>query len=401
MALDLLPLEGMLQTLSKEAALGGVAINALQGLRGALTAPGTRAALGNAAKGVGKHLVRSAGNIGAGMGVGAAGGGLIGAAHGAVRGYKGDPEQEGSGGLIGGLTGALSGGSKGALIGGAAGGLAGLASGGRGSETVAQLTSGKYNPLGLAARSGQRQLHSVTGLVPNGAARGTKEYVQALHGLNVGGLKDKSNAYFSALAPKQTLAGRILGRPAPQANFEAAQKAHDAFRGAVNSVQSGQTSLAGLAQNYAQKGFREGSKDVLQAAGSGIKNRGLLGGAALVAGTALPIAASAMQQQDPEDPNQPSKGQRIGGIAGQGLASVLTPMIGSTAGGAIGAGGRVVGSTIGEGINKVVGALRPPTRSGLGLGAVTPGAQPDLSAPPVQREYTNAALGKPPEGLQT
>jgi hypothetical protein len=331
------------------------------------------------------------------MGVGAVAGGLAGGIHGAVKGYRGNPEEEGSGGVIGALGGGLSGLGRGTLAGTAIGGAAGLASGGRGSQQVQQLTRGAYNPLGIAARMGQRQLHSVTGLVPGGAQRGSQEYIKALTQINAGGLQTKAQALATASNPQRSFVGKLLGRAAPVADPAHVMQAHQAYDAAVQAAHAGQTSVVGLGHNLAEKGLRRGGADILHAAGHEIKQQGVIGGGLMLGGAALPIAMAAASQ---DDPNNPTKGRNVGQAAGQGIAGALTPMIGSTGAQLIGRGGSAVGGTIGSGIDKIVGAVRRPSGSGFGAGSTTPGAQPDLASPPVQREYTNAALGKPPEGLQ-
>jgi len=385
--LDPLLLHYMHEALQKEAFLGGLARGALTAASQKLTQSGAGAALQSAGRAVGGQMVRSAGNVGAGMGLGAAAGGALGAAHGAYQGYS-KPVEEG-GGTLGALSGALAGGSRGALIGTAVGGAAGLASGGRGAGTVAQLTAGKYNPLGLAARSGQRQLHSVTGLVPGGAARGTPQYAQALTQLNVGGLKDHLNAAEKALQ---------------RGNIPAMDQVNGRYRQALEGAQKGQTSLAGIAQNFQEKGLREGGKDVLQhGLGNAWRGQSTLGKAALIGTPAAGAALAAAQPRDPNDPDAPStKGEQVGGALGSGVASALTPFVGSTGGRAIGHVGSAVGGTIGKGIGQLVGVKKnqPPSMT-LGGGAATPGAQPGLDSPQVERVMTNAAQGKPPDNLMS
>jgi len=365
--IDPIAFSSMRRTLIKEAFLGGVA-------RGAISAAG-------------QYLSRSAGNIGAGMGVGAAGGGVIGAAQGGMRGYKEEREQGGSG-TIGALTGALGGGARGAAVGTAVGGLAGLASGGRGSELVGKAMQGRWNPIGAAGRAGQRQLHSVTGLVPGGAKRGTEEYVKALTDINVGGLGSHARDIAKAEA-------QVLQAQAARAESKAA------FERAARAAQSGQTSVAGLAQNIGEKGVLRGGKELVQHGVAGQwRNSGLLGKATMVGMPLGGAALAALQPDDPDNPDAPKKGERIGESVGSGLAGALTPMIGSTGGSVVSRTGSAVGGTIGKGIDKLVGAVRRPSPNALGGGAATPGASPGLDSPPVERVYSNAALGKPPEGLQ-
>ena len=370
--LDASLLQGMLYEMSKEALLGGIG------------------------RAVGSHLQRSAGNIGAGIGLGALGGGLIGGIRGAARGYQGDGEED-SGGTLGALAGGLSGVSRGALLGGAAGGLAGLASGGRGSGGVQSVLRGKYNPLGIAGREGQRQLHTVTGLVPGGAQRGTPEYAKALTALNVAGLGNKAKAVERESNPQRTLLGRVLGKPAPEVNQRRLSRATSAYGAAVGAAQFGQTSLAGIGKNFADKGALGGARDLVGAVKAHVAGASPLGKAALIGGAAAPLAMAALQPTEGEAPED--IGTRYGDAVGRSAAGALTPLVGGAGAKALGTGAGAVGGAVGKVIGKVVGAVKPGKGPGLG-NSMAAGAQPDLAPPPIEREYTNAALGKPPEGLQ-
>lgn len=354
-------------------------------------------------KGTGNYLRRSAGNAGAGMGIGAGLGTLIGGVHGAVRGYQGNPEEEGSGGVLGALSGGVGGGARGAAIGSVAGGLAGLASGGRGSEQLQRVMNagGKYrdwNPIGIAGKGGQRQVHSVTGLVPGGAQRGTEEYLQGLTDINAGGLGTQEKALSNMLTTQKPSAiGKLLGYKDKNFTHKQIQAAAGALQKSQAAAQAGQTSLAGMVHNIGQKGLREGGGELLQNITTPFKGQSWKG--KLLAGgmMAVPVGMAAMQTINPETAER--RGEVIGEAAGSSAVGALTPMLGSTGANILGRGGAAVGGTVGKGIDKLVGAVRRPTPGALGTSPPGTGAQPDLSAPPVQREYTNAAMGKPPEGL--
>lgn len=386
----------MREELRKEAFLGGLARGAINAAGNKLTSQSTRQALQQGSQAVGSYLQRSAGNIGAGMGVGGAAGGLIGGAKGAYDAYHA-PEEEGGGSVVNALLGGLGGAGKGALVGTAIGGAAGLASGGRGSETVAKLTAGKYNPLGLAARSGQRKLHSVTGLVPGGAKRGTEEYAKALTGLNVGGLGDAAKALERAENPR----GGWLSKARPEVDQNQVQMARSAYDKAVGNAQAGQTSLVGIGQNLQEKGLKSGVKDMLQRGAVDQWNQSSMVGKALM--MASPVAAvgtALMSGSNPDDPNAAGVGERVGGAVGRSVTGLAAPMLASTGSDILSGAGERAGGTIGKGIDKIVGAVRRPGSGALGRSAAGT-AEPGISGPPVERVYTNAALGRPPEDLQT
>jgi hypothetical protein len=372
--IDPIVLQFMHEEMRKEAfnpaLLGNMARGAVSSARNQINSPATQSAI----QAAGRHIARSATNTGAGMGLGAAAGGLIGGARGAYNAYN-KPEEEGGGNLLGAGLGALSGAGRGAAIGTALGGAAGLASGGRGTKMVNKLTQGLHNPLGMAARQGQQKLHSITGLVPGGAARGTAEYAKGLHQANIGGV--------------QTLAAKSEAA-LTKAKMLAEQREH-----ILSKAQAGQSSLAGLANTIRQKGAREGGKEILQHGLGNISAKGALTAAA------LPVGAAALTAMQPDDPDNPQKGKRVGNALGSALASTATPFVGSTGGELVGRAGGAVGGTIGQGIHHVIGAVKPKPQMYLGGGASTPGAQPGLDSPQVERVMSNAAQGKPPDNLMT
>ena len=373
----------VIQVMQRELVKEALPVSALRGVGSgaARLARGGVAAARAAAPGAGRYLARSAGNIGAGMGVGAAVGGAAGALKSGREAYQRAEEEGGSKGVAAAM-GALRGGARGASIGTAVGGAAGLLSGGKGSDLVQKAIRGDKNPLGMAARSGQRKLHSVTGLVPGGAARGTDEYVKALTDINVAGLGDHAKAIAKAEQAKQT--------------------AQSSFNTAAQAVQSGQTSLVGLAKGLKDKGIVQGGKELVQqGVGNQWRNSGAMGKAMMVGAPLSGVALAAMNKGDPEDPNDTTRGANVGGAIGSSVAGALTPLIGSTGGEMVAGAGRAVGSTVGKGISKLVGAVRRPNTNALGGGAATPGAAPGLDSPIVERIQSNAALGKPPEDLMT
>ena len=112
----------------------------------------------------------------------------------------------------------------------------------------------------------------------------------------------------------------------------------------------------------------------------------------------LPLASAALTAaQGSGDPEGPGMGERVGASLGDNVGT-LAPNVGSAGGSLLGRAGSSVGGRVGRGIDKLVSAVRPKSPA-LGGGAATPGAQPGLDSPAVERVYTNAALGQPPEGM--
>lgn len=321
---------------------------------------------------VGQYIGRSAGNIGAGIGAGALLGGVGNAVHKGYRGYR-DAKEEGSSGVGGALSGAVHGLGKGALTGAAVGGAAGLASGGRGSEKVQELLQvGKNNPLSVAGRFGQRQLHSVTGLVPGGALRGSPEHLEALHQMNIGGLHN--------LRAAASEGGHAAG----------------VYQRALDAANAGQTSIPGMLGNVKDKGVVEGAKDVLRhGLGRQWKDSGA-GGKAMMVGMPLAFAGMEAAADNPED--ERGMGEKVVGSLGSSMGFALNPMLPMTAMNAVTTAATKAGKGAGKGIDKLVGRVRRPGEGGLGQLA-NPANEANAGSAPVERVYSNAALGRPPEDM--
>jgi hypothetical protein len=374
----------------------------------------------------GRHVAQSVGDVGAGMGVGAASGGLIGAG---TEGYKGYQEEGASGAVSRGLQGGM----RGAGLGAAMGGVAGLASGGRAtvSELGKTLTKGKYNPLGTAVRTGQRNLHSVTGLAPGGAKRGTKEYANALRGMKMEGWKAKGTAQAAAKTRRQAeqavakskrkvhrgeknleraiksgdpaairKAERSLARDsrAIHKGEKAVGKATDALdraseeaKSVEDAWQAGMTSLPGVAGAVKEKGV--GS---LWEHGIKPQTKTLSGKAMLAA----PVALAAPTLATEEDEEGRGRAERFSKSLVENAAYTTTPMIplvgsdimGRSIGAAAGLGGR--------NIDKLIGAVKRKPTSELGESPGVPATDGDSEGGiPVERVVSNAAQGKPPEDM--
>lgn len=325
---------------------------------------------------VGSYLRASAGNIGAGMGVGSGVGAAVGAGVGGYRGYKQD-KAEGGSGLAGGVMGGLKGGASGAAVGALAGGALGLASGGAGSAAVQKATSGKYNPLRMMAESGQRNLHSVTGLAPNGARFGTPEYVESLAGINVGGIR-------------KNLQRIEQGHRKGNVGLLAQQ---------VANLEQGKTSIMGVAKNLKDTGVVRGLKDVANVGivqpwqASGLKGKAMMAGVPL----AMAGGAAYLGGRPEEEGGQAHYAEKFLGSLGSGGAGMLTPGVSDKGGNLISRAGGAAGATVGKGIDKLVGAIR---RKPTGPASSYGGGGNGYGSSTVDRVYSNAALGRPPEDLQ-
>jgi len=351
--------------------------------------------------GVVNFIRRGAGGAGVGLGLGTAAGALTGSAAGAYRGYQ-DAKAEGGSGLAGALSGAASGAGKGAALGAAVGGVGGLAAGGSSAaaaKTLQAVAEGKGNPVSSFARFGQRQVHGLTGLVPGGAARGTAEYTRALHGLR---FDTGSGEAVKALggAKKALEAAQEKGNPQL---VEQATKAVSAARArydvAHEAEQKGLTSLPGLVKSL---GSREGVKDLWRL---GLKPQWQHQGALGKAMVALPVgmAGAELARRQDEDPEGRGRGERFLQQMGNNAGFMSAPFLPMGASELLGRGLGAVGKGVGKGIDAAVGAvsgrLKKPPMEELGHNPSAPGVEPSGMSEAVPRMYSNAALGKPPEGL--
>ncbi len=262
------------------------------------------------------------GGFGLGLGAGAAAGGSLGA----KRAYEGARERgAGVPGAVlsavgGGLGGAIRGAGKGALIGAGAGALAGAATPTRilaASRGLQKLD----NVAGTLNNFGQRQLHSLTGWKPGGAARSVER-------IGAG----------AAPARRELSAALKAGDPGEVAH---AQKA----LGAAEKAQGmGLTSLPGYARSVRDNGL-------LPTAAAGLRSQWDASGAkgkALMVGLPALSVASAARQSDGEGPG---RGERIGKIVGGTLGGVAAPL--SLAGSlALSAGLERAGGAVGKVVDR-------------------------------------------------
>lgn len=262
-------------------------------------------------------LRRQAGATGAGVGLGAAGGGLIGGGVQGVRGYQ-QARQEGATrgqALASGLGKGVGGAAAGAALGAGVGGAAGL-TGGRHARELAEraVQGGAWNPLASSARFGQRQLHSLTGYADARTEKGLK----ALHGMRAGSYAAQQRAD----SARQAL-GNLWGQGAdPKKVRKAAielQKAQQGLQASQAAERMGLTSLPGYLKSLATNPLatlRTGAME--QWRGSG------LGGKAMFVG--LPTAAAAGELASPAQEGGPGKLERVGRSLAGGLAFGAAPI---------------------------------------------------------------------------
>lgn len=373
-----------------------------------------------------QFLRRGAGAAGAGLGLGAAAGGVIGGAHGAYTGYR-QAEEQGGSGVAGALGGLARGAGKGAATGGAIGAATGLAAGGMGGRAASALeeASKARNVVGSTARFGQRQVHGLTGLVPGGAARGTPEYTRALHNLdfdsgsrsaareitkaNRGLDKAKStleNAHTDQLLDHVQGVGsfgdtsrgvRKATRGVDKAT-KGLESARTRYQTAREAEEKGLTNLPGYVRAL---GSRQGAKDVWRL---GVKpqltQQGAMG--KVMAGMAVAGAVPELATSGKQDPEGRGRGERFGRALGMGVGYTAAPFMPISASEVLARGAGRAAGTVGKGVDTVIGALRRrPPEMGVHLGnsAAAPGTGASASTEVVPRIHSNAALGKPPEGL--
>lgn len=281
----------------------------------------------------GSFLKGQAGAAGAGMGVGAAAGGLVGAGVQGYRGYQQAKEQGATTGqaLLEGAGKGLGGATRGAALGAGLGGAAGLVGGARARQLAEQAIQGG-NPVALSARFGQRQLHSVTGYADK----------KAIQGMRAGSYEAKNRA-----ADAEKKLHNLWGQSNvdPKALRQAAmehQKASKGLQSAQKAEDMGLTSLPGYLKSLAKNPIdtvRTGIAE--QWRGSGPS------GKLMVAG--VPVLSAAGEAVTPSKQGEPGRLERTGRSFAGGLAfgAAPIPLAGMSllssgaerAGGLLGAGG--------------------------------------------------------------
>jgi hypothetical protein len=356
-------------------------------------------------------LSRQGSAIGAGAGLGAAVGGLGGLGVGGVRGYREAREQGASRGqaALMGLGRGAMGVGRGATVGALAGAGAGALSGQRGVELAREL-SGKEGLHASLARSGQRQLHSLTGWTPEaglesvrGGAWGAKQRaakaLQKWESASGATGKDLASGKVRGLTKAPTpgaaegVAHDVLDPKALKAR-SAARKEYELalqHQGAVEkSVEHGMTNLPGMYQALKGPNRMEALK-----AGVGAGWHGDTAAMkALNVGLPLGMVGLAAATSPKEE-----RGQAVGREAGMAAAGMLSPftVMPFVGGQVLARGAQAAGKTVGKGIDKLRNR-----HAGLPSVAQVPGTEGgDGGNPPfpIERNYSNSALGRPPEGM--
>lgn len=286
----------------------------------------------------GSFLKGQAGAAGAGMGVGAAAGGLAGAGVQGYRGYQQAKEQGATGGraLLAGAAKGLSGAAKGATIGAGVGGAAGLA-GGATARGLAEKAIQGSNPIAASARFGQRQLHSLTGYADAGTRVGRKQ----LHGMRAGAYDARQRA-IAAKKQMGSLTREGADASALQKGSENLLRAQKGQQAAEKAQSMGLTSVPGYLKSLAKNPM----ETIRAGVGEQWHGSTNLGRAGLIG---LPALGAAGEVMTPTQEGGPGKLERTGKALAGGLAfgAAPIPLAGMTAlsagadrlGGLLGAGG--------------------------------------------------------------
>ena len=269
-------------------------------------------------------LARRGAGVAGGLGVGGMVGGLGGLGLGGYRGYQ-QAREEGAGvgqALGHGVVKGLRSGLIGAGVGAGAGALGGSLLSPKGVDRMTTMGKG----IGAASRFGQRQLHGVTGWVPEGG-------LESIRAGSYGAKKALKGAEERFLAAKGGDASpgfvdRVLGRSPEQVKHKAvtkaekellqARKARDA---SVKAEDMGLTSVPGYLRSLKNNGVgstvRAGLADQWHGSGGTTGKAMMLG---------LPAMSVAQEMSQPDQPGGPGKLERIGGALGEGLGFSLAPL---------------------------------------------------------------------------
>jgi len=340
---------------------------------------------------LGQHLATQAGGIGAGAGLGAGVGGVGGAGAGAVKGYQ-EAKEKGESGAAGAISGGMSGGWKG-MLGGAAVGAALGAKGGAASKAMAEV-AGKKGIGSTMARFGQRQVHAATGATPGGHARllasgkVNPEYIKAVQGMRMGTGSGEALKTFQSASKSHAL------KPTA-ATAKAVERAKATMETAAKGEALGLTSVPGYARHLTRKG---GLKDVYNL---GLKpqwtQQGMMGKAMI----ALPAGFVGYEGVTPTEKGGPGKGERMGEALGAGLGYATTPFIPFLGSEVVGRGVGSVTGGVGKLFDKMFGNNPGKYQRALGYNPGAPQVEEGSRGMNVERNYSNRALGLPPEDMMS
>lgn len=195
--------------------------------------------------GVLQNLARRSLSAGSMASLGAVGVGGVGAVAGGVQGGL-EAQRKGESALSGAIHGAGRGAALGSSLGAAAGGIGGFAAGRRGAD-LAKVLARRRDAIGGISRFGQRQLHSVTGAVPEGFAND----VRAIRSIGAGG-----RATERSLRDAQKHLRKAKLTSAPPSKVQKLEKrlelAQSAKMHAGKADAAGMTSIPGMARTLIQ-----------------------------------------------------------------------------------------------------------------------------------------------------
>ena len=342
---------------------------------------------------------RQAGAMGAGAGLGATGGAGVGAIGGGIKGHR-ESLEKGESGLAGAITGAGGGALRGAGVGAALGGAAGLAGGARAADVAGRLAS-RDGALGALSRFGQRQVHATTGLTPGGAARVlpsgsvNPEYAKAVSALRGPGGTHMAGKEVGRAKKVVSRVGKKKGieSKAYEKALKKQQRAEGYLSTASEAEQKGLTSLPGMVRSLGRKG---GVKDVWSL---GVKPQLTQQGALGKSMVALPVGFAGMELARESEPGEASRMERFGESLGMGAGYATSPFIPIAGSEVLARGTAAAGGAVGKTIDKLLKAKKKEQALSLGDNPAAPtmedGSQPEM----VERMYSNAAQGLPPDDL--
>lgn len=319
-------------------------------------------------------LGRQAGAAGAGIGAGGALGALGGLGLGAVHGYREARDAGASRGqaltyglLNRGLGGAVRGGALGAL----GGGVLGLAGGQKATDLASKLT-GNEGILGSVSRFGQRQIHGLTGALPQGHA----SKAEALKAMGMGSSGAAGRAAETAKGLEKAWQGE-----SSEELLRAAKEHHSAQRAlksAKDVEEMGLTNLPGYLKSLSKKPL-----DTLKAGLGEQWHSSGLGGKALMVG--LPAMSIAGAVAGPKEHRGENTGKALATNLALGAAPL--PLLGSSI---LASGAERLGGYGGKMIDKLRSRQPPP-----------PPPADEGPRIAVERNVSNSYLGKAPEGVLT
>jgi len=311
------------------------------------------------------NLSSMLGGAGALGGVGALGGGILGAGVGSVKNYRAAKHEGATSreAVMSGLGGALGGAQRGALTGGVLGAATGAGLGHLSPEKAEHLRESlTKGPMGVGAfaRSGQRQVHGVTGWAPKGGVRE----------IGLGAVTREPQVAAAKAALEEAKAGRggrsLTDRVMRRTSVEGATKrlggAQKGLEAATTAEKMGLTSIPGYVKSLASRDPDRGVGKTLAAAAKSEWHGGDPVSRAMMIG--LPAAGAIGALRGPEeDPNHPGQGkaQRVAGQLVMGATgALLSPMaIGTQS--LVGGGLHRAGDAAGREVDRLrhSSALRP------------------------------------------